>query len=279
MGTGFERVGQVLAATLRISPNIRIQREQILHGKGKLLVHPGQQIDHGDIIAEEITGTDFLLLDISQGLGIQKQRISQFIHCERGSIVENGDILAGPVGISKRVVRSPIDGQIALIHEGKVLLRTGNQFRPVHAVYPGKILKLIDQRGVVIESSGTLVEGVWGSGNTASGKFHFLEENSINELDDIRQDQLLAGSIVCVANWIDSGIIQKLYDQGIYGLLLPGIEPALVTSVSSLEIPVLVLIGFGELNLKYGTLAKTNGQIQLLLSRRPRILSLVRMLR
>ena len=143
---------------LRISPHIRSLRAQLLHGEGKLLVHAGQHVDHGDIIAEEITGTDYLLLDISRGLGIPEGKISQYLHCQSGSIVENGDILAGPLGISRRVVRSPIDGQIALIHEGKVLLKTGNQYRSVHAVYPGKILNVIDQHGVLIESSGTLIE-------------------------------------------------------------------------------------------------------------------------
>jgi hypothetical protein len=234
---------------LRISPHIRILRAQRLHGEGKLLVHAGQHVDQGDIIAEEITGTDYLLLDISRGLGIPEGKISQYLHCQSGSIVENGDILAGPLGISRRVVRSPIDGQVALIHEGKVLLKTGNQYRSVHAVYPGKILNVIDQHGVVIESSGTLIEGEWGSGDTATGKFHLLEENSINHLDDIPQDQFLAGRIVCVVNRIDSRFIQKLYDHGISGLVLPGIDPALVAFVSSIEIPVLLLIGFGELNL------------------------------
>lgn len=249
MGTGSGWVGLVPAAMLTISPHIRVQRARFLQGEGRLLVQAGQHVDHGDIIAEEITGTDFLLLDISRGLGIPEEKISQYLHCQGGSIVENGDILAGPLGISRRVVRSPVDGQVALIHQGKVLLKTGNQYRSVHAVYPGKILKVLDQRGVVIESSGTLIEGAWGSGDHASGKFHFLEENSINDLDDIPQDQFLAGRIVCVVNRIDSRLIQKLYNHGINGLVLPGIDPALVTFVSNLEIPVLVLIGFGELNL------------------------------
>ena len=58
----------------------------------------------------------------TRGLGVGISEVDQHLQREAGNIVAEGDILAGPVGWGKRVVRAPCSGKIILSGRGKLLL-------------------------------------------------------------------------------------------------------------------------------------------------------------
>jgi hypothetical protein len=65
-----------------------------------------------------------------------------------------GDILAGPVGFAKRVLRAPKDGKVIVASGGQIFIEVKSAPFELKAGLPGIILELVDDRGVVIESTG-----------------------------------------------------------------------------------------------------------------------------
>ena len=231
---------------IQISSKTRLRRTQLLQRDSVLLARKGQHLSSADTIAEVVSQPELFLLDVSQGLGTRPGVIAAHMQCEPGDLVDRGDIIAGPLGLSRRVVRSPFDGQVVLIHSDKVLLKRNMVPQPITAIYPGEIIHLVEKHAVVIESVGALVEGVWGNGKIAFGQFYCSTEglsdsNQNNEVgDEIR------GTIYFHEGALDANQITHLIKKGIGGLVISSLSPDLVSIGRDLDIAVVVVMGFGS---------------------------------
>ena len=87
-----------------------------------MLARKGQKVGATDVIARANLTPEHLLLDISRGLGVAEETADQLIQYKAGEQVSEGDVLAGPVGMTKRVVRAPNDGRVIIAGGGQVLL-------------------------------------------------------------------------------------------------------------------------------------------------------------
>src|SRR4030042_1414804 len=131
---------------------------------GRIIARRGQQVRPTDVVAEAVVRPEHLLLDIGRGLGLLPQEADHYIQRRAGDEVGEGDIIAGPVGISRRVVRAPKSGTVVVAGDGQVLLELEGEFSELQAGYFGVVSEMVGDRGVVIESSGALIQGVWGNG-------------------------------------------------------------------------------------------------------------------
>ena len=97
---------------VNILPLTTIERERVLPIPGRVVARQGQKVAPRDVIAETDLSPEHLILNIAQGLGVSIDQADDAIQRVTGDDVKEGDIIAGPIGITRRVVRAPIDGRI-----------------------------------------------------------------------------------------------------------------------------------------------------------------------
>ena len=112
----------MLAPVIHVLPMTRIRRRRLLPITGRVLVRKSQVVSAGDVIGEANQNPKHVLLDIVRGLGVGISKADQHLQRQAGDVVAVGDVLAGPVGWGKRVVRAPCSGKIILSGRGKLLL-------------------------------------------------------------------------------------------------------------------------------------------------------------
>jgi len=151
----------MLAPILQITEGTNIRRERKLPIRGKVVVRQGQKVESRDVIAEAVLAPEHTLLDISRSLNVSAEKADEFIQREAGDMVSKGDLIAGPAGITQRVVRAPSNGRIVLAGDGLVLLQVKSTPFEIKAGMPGTVTNLIPEQGAVIETYGALVQGVW----------------------------------------------------------------------------------------------------------------------
>ena len=161
-----------------ISPMTIIRRQRSMPVAGKVLARAGQKVGATETVAESNLSPEFLLLDIARGLGVPVDQAESFIQCQVGEQLAENDIIAGPVGLGRRVMRSPRSGKVVAVSDGQMLVEIGGQPYQVKAGLPGEVVELVSERGVVIESAGALVQGVWGNGRVDSGQFSVDRQNA-----------------------------------------------------------------------------------------------------
>ena len=94
----------MIAPSLQISPLTTIRRQRVLPVPGQVLVRQGQPVEVKTPIAEAIVEPKHILLDIAKALRVSSQKADELLQREAGEKVERDDLLAGPVGLMRRVV-------------------------------------------------------------------------------------------------------------------------------------------------------------------------------
>lgn len=235
----------MLAPVVHILPLTTVRRERVLPVPGRILVRQGQKVAPRDGVAEAAIAPEHLLLNVPRALGITAREAKNLIDRTVGEPVEEGDLIAGPVGITRRVLRAPVAGRIALIRDGKVLLEVETPPHRLRAGLAGVVVDLIADRGVVIESVGALIQGVWGNGRMEFGLMQNQLETPDARLTGAEIDVSLRGAVVLGGYCEDPKALQNAAEVPLRGMILSSMAASLVPLALKMPFPVLVLRGFG----------------------------------
>jgi hypothetical protein len=226
---------------------VEIQRERLMPAGGRIIARRGQRVSPVDVIAESTLRPEHIVLDIARGLGINPKDADHYIQRRAGDEVGEGDVIAGPVGIGRRVVRTPSSGTVVLAGGGQVLLEVEGELSELKAGYPGVIADFIGDRGVVIESVGSLVQGVWGNGKINFGLLNPLSHSPDDTVTPDMMDVSLRGSVVMASHCEEGRVITAGEDLPIRGMILSSMDSSLVPVALSVSYPIVVVEGFGKL--------------------------------
>jgi hypothetical protein len=236
----------MLAPVTHILPLTNIRRERLLPVPGRVVVRKGQKVTATDVIAEANCSPEHQVLDIGRGLGLSEQAADQQIQVKPSAQVAAGDVLAGPVGLAKRVVRAPESGRVIQAGSGRVLLELDRPSYELKAGFPGTVVELLGERGAVIENSGALIQGVWGNGLIDYGLMILLASTPEELLTADRLAVNLRGSIIVAGHCADVRALEAAAELPLRGMILSSLDPELLPDAASLGFPVIVIEGFGQ---------------------------------
>ena len=146
-----------ITPTRQVLPLTCIKRTRILSQPGNVLVRSGQHVAAMDTIAETNQALSYKLLNIDRLLKVKADAADGLFQCKPGDMLASGDLIAGPVGIGRRVIRAKQPCMVILAGDGKVLLEVSQNPHQLKAVFPGSVAELIPDFGAVIESTGSLI--------------------------------------------------------------------------------------------------------------------------
>ncbi|MBA4419841.1 MAG: hypothetical protein C0391_01710 [Anaerolinea sp.] len=214
---------------------------------GMVLVTAGQKVNATDVIAETRLANQHLLLDVAQTLGIAPHHTHDYLNVAINQVVAKGDVIAGPVGFPPRSLRSPQDGKVVHINDGKILLELESQPYQLQAGLEGVIQKVVPERGAILETYGALVQGMWGNGRIAQGNLKRFAPSTGSELtcDDLEGD--LSGSILLSGHISRAETIKCCKEYSIRGLILASLPASLVPLAAQCNFPIIILEGFGKI--------------------------------
>lgn len=236
----------MIAQVTHILPLANIRRERILPSAGRLVVRKGQKISATDVIAEMNLAPEHMLLDIARGLGLPAKEADAYLQCQAGDEVSEGDVLAGPVGFIKRVVRAPCNGKVIVVGDGQILLEMQSPPYELKAGMPGNVVELVGERGAIVETTGSLIQGVWGNGRIDFGLMYVLARTADEELTSDRLDVSLRGAVVLGGYCGDPRVIKVGGELPLRGLILGGMDASLLPVANRVQYPIIVTDGIGR---------------------------------
>jgi hypothetical protein len=212
---------------------------------GKVLVRQGQKVEPRDVIAEASVAPEHLLLNVSRSLGVAAKKAKSLIQREVGEDISEGDLIAGPVGLTRRVLRAPVSGRIVLIRDSKILLQVESPPYQLRAGFPGVVSDLIADRGAIIETQGALIQGIWGNGRMDFGLVQNKLEAPDSSLSREQLDVSLRGAVVLGGYCDDPKTLRNAAEIPLRGLILSSMSSSLVPLAAKMPFSVVVLRGFG----------------------------------
>lgn len=262
----------MFAPVSHILPLTLIRRERLLPISGRVVVRKGQKVSATDVVAEARLAPEHMLLDIARSLGLSREQADQHIVCKAGSPVAQGDVLAGPVGFTQRLVRAPRSGKVIVAGDGQVLLELDAPPYELRAGLPGIVSELVSDRGVVIETTGALLQGVWGNGRVDFGLMYVLAKSPDDTLKPDQLDVSMRGSVILASYCANAEVLKAAGELPLRGLILGSMDSSLYAMAVKMRFPIIVLDGFGHIpmNSTAYKLLTSNNRREVTLNAEPR---------
>ncbi len=243
----MEGLGNTVWASVRCaSPQATFRRKYLLPAPGKLLVRIGQNVEVLEPVAQTNIYSEYHWINVARGLGISPSRVEQYLQAQAGDLIFDGYVLAGPIGLMRRVFRSPYNGKILRVEKGQFLVETEVEPFLLKAGVTGTVVDLIEDLGVVIEATGDLIQGVWGNGKVAKGNLEVLAKSPNQILTPNVLGDHLQRKIVIGGHCEDIETLKKASTFSLGGLILASMNSRLVSQALSMDSPIMVMEGFGK---------------------------------
>ena len=227
-----------------------LRRQRLLPVAGDVVVNLNQRVEASDIIARALVPKEHRLLDVARGLGRPKEKADAHLVRKDGDPLKKGEPIAlrkGFLGLGKRSVLSPVDGFLLVAGDGKALVAATEAPFELRAGVPGVVVEVFDERGLTIETTGALVEGVWGNGQSDFAVMRMVSSKPDEVLAPEQIEMSLRGAVLAAGTLQDEATLAQLANVRIRGLIIGSLNVDLIPAVEKLDLPVVVTDSFGGL--------------------------------
>jgi len=163
---------------LRVTERATIRKRRRLPIAGQVVVDHGAQVRAEDVVARAELPGDVESVNVVNQLGIAPGELPNYMVKDVGEAVARGEAIAETrpwLRWFKSVARSPVDGTIETASSvtGQVLIRCAPRPVEVSAYVDGTVVEVEEREGVVVETTGAFVQGIFGVGGEIHGELAF----------------------------------------------------------------------------------------------------------
>src|SRR5258708_4816928 len=166
--------------------------------------------------------------------------VGDFVDKGRG-LAQNGS------GRGAKTVKSPINGVVARVDEGQIILQVTPDPVEVFAMCPGEVTSIRGTTEVLIESIGALIQCAWGNGKNVFTNYRLEPDGG---LESLRGENLITEyrntAVVTNKPLTTPGVFLIAATQELTGIVAPSMHADLREIALRQKIPVILTEGLGE---------------------------------
>ncbi|MCA9913196.1 MAG: hypothetical protein KC496_07595 [Anaerolineae bacterium] len=243
---------RLISRAMRLRRKVMLPEESI----GQIEVKPNQMVDIRDRVARGIIPANYRVIEAQQILRLRKpEQLDELMLKNVRDRVQAGDVIAGKDPERGRRVMSPVMGVIVFVGDGRIVVQEAPQVVSLEAGVSGRVTQVLQRRGVIIESSGALIQGVWGNGRNVVAVLRMAPDAGIETISEDTLDTTYKGEIVVTRHPLTERALRVADIRGFDGIIAPSISADLLGLVEALDIPVMLTAGFGNILMSSSTLA------------------------
>ena len=249
---------------LRVTRRATIRKRRQLPLQGEVLVEAGDRVDREQVVARAQLPGDVAIVNLVNKLGVTPAELAGYMLKQVGDAVQEGEPIAETRPFIKwfrTSVPSPVTGSVESISSvtGQVLLR--KQPRPVQvsAYVAGEVVEVLPGEGVVVETSGAYVQGIFGVGGERWGPLQPVADAPDPDLDPKRIDATCRDQILVCGGLVGLDAVRRAQEVGAAGVIGGGIRDqdlrellgfdlgVAITGTEELGLSLIVTEGFGRI--------------------------------
>lgn len=214
---------------LTVTDHTVVHRRRMLPLPGKLLVDVGDLVRSDQVVARaELPGKVFPF-NLANQLGVAPGEIKEYLTKKEGDAVAKDEILAENKPLIKwfkTEIPSPVAGRIESVSTvtGQVLLREPPRVLELLAYVDGAVVDTIPQQGVVVETTCSLVQGIFGIGGETSGEIVMGVKAPDEPLTPSHLTSAMRGKVVVGGSFLSADAMKQAKTVGVAGLVVGGIH-------------------------------------------------------
>lgn len=214
---------------LTVTDQAVIRRRRMLSLPGSVLVTTGATVRANQAVARAELPGKVYPLNLANQLGVAPDEINEYLIKKAGDPVQKDEILAENKPLMKwfkTEILSPITGAVESVSTitGQVLLREPPRVLELLGYVDGRIVEVIPQQGVVVETNCSLVQGIFGIGGETWGEIVIAVTSPDEALSLRHLTADMQGTVVVGGSFISSDALARAKEVGVAGVVIGGIH-------------------------------------------------------
>jgi len=251
---------------LKVTERATVRKTRRLPILGEVLVEQGQKVTPEVIVARTKIPGNPNTVNVANALGLEPEDIEHFMVKKLGDQVHKDEVLAlykAFFGLFKHYARSPVEGVVEHISPvtGQVTLREPPIPVQIDAYLTGTVSEVLPREGVIIETAGAFIQGIFGVGGETQGEVKVV----VNKADDVLDADLITnadkGKVLVGGSLITAAALRKANEIGVSGLVAGGIIDkdlveflgydigVAITGHEDINSTVIITEGFGQMKM------------------------------
>ncbi|MFH1144615.1 MAG: hypothetical protein V1774_08745 [Candidatus Eisenbacteria bacterium] len=249
---------------LRVSPWAAIRKERRLPLAGEVLVAAGAHVTAEQVVARTELPGNVQPVKAASILGQHQSDLLEYMLKKVGDPVKKGEVIATArsfFGLFKSHCLSPTDGTIESISTvtGQVIVREPPIPVQVDAYVDGRVVEVIPREGVVIETEGAFIQGIFGIGGETHGKIHMAVSTPDQALTLEHLQGNVAGKVLVGGSLVTEPVLREAARRNVRAVVAGGLDAAdlqkflgydlgvAITGSEHLGVTVVITEGFGTM--------------------------------
>ena len=255
---------------LRVSGRTTLRKTRRLPLSGELAVRAGDRVARDQVVARTELPGDAVTQNLVNRLGVPAADLSRYMLKREGDPVREGEPLAETrpwIKWFKTVVPAETDGIVESVSTvtGQVLLRKPPSSVEIPAFVDGVVVEELPGEGVVVETQGAYVQGIFGVGGERWGPLRILSQAHDEPLNEGQIDDGCGGAVLVAGGIAGIEALQKAAGAGAAGVIAGGIHDrdlkellgydlgVAITGAEEIGATLIVTEGFGEIAMARNT--------------------------
>ena len=249
---------------LRVTERMRILKVRRLPLKGEVVVKQGETVTAETVVARTELPGNVQPVKAASILGVHQQDLRELMLKKEGDRVAKDEVIATNksfFGLFKSHCKSPVDGTLESISDvtGQVIIREPPIPVEVDAYIDGLVAEVMPGDGVVIESEGSFLQGIFGVGGETVGPLTMAVREPGEELSEAHFKPEHKGKIVVGGSLIRIPALRRAIQVGVRAIVVGGLDDqdlrallgydlgVAITGQETIGCTVIVTEGFGKM--------------------------------
>ena len=214
---------------LTVTENTVVRRKRLLPIPGEVLVRVGDRVTAEKVIARTDLPGKVHALNLANLLGVAPDELGDYLVKRTGDTVCRDEVIAANqpfIKWFKTEIRSPIDGTFESVSNvtGQVLLREPPRSLNLLGYVDGKVVEVHPNQGVTVETTCTLIQGIFGIGGEAWGELAMGVQAPGESLTPAGLVTDLKGKIVVCGAFVGADLMRRAKEIGVTALIGGGLH-------------------------------------------------------
>jgi hypothetical protein len=223
-------MGSAYTPGLTVSQDIVVQRRRRLPIQGEVLVKVGDRVGPTDVVAQALLPGVLQTIRLNEKLGLEPREVPQHMVVQIGDQVEPGQLVGETKGLFGKFFRMRAESDVAGVVEsvsevtGHVLVREPAIPVDVTAYVEGTVSDVFPNEGVVVETRGAMVQGIFGVGGERHGRVRVAVGGPSETLDAQHVLDSDAGAILVGGSGVTAEALKRAAEVGASGIMVGAIK-------------------------------------------------------
>ncbi|MGJ3239723.1 MAG: hypothetical protein ACFE0Q_13515 [Anaerolineae bacterium] len=239
-----------------ISEMIRIRRRTMLpdYATGNVRAELGSIVDVREVVARGLVPARHIIIDAAHELNVNAQDVPELLRVQLRQPVRQKQLLAGRDPERGRRVFAPIEGMVVHVDKGRIIMQALPEIIDLQAGVRGQVVQVFEGRGIAVEATGAIVQGIWGNDRHVIASIRFEPPDGMESISEDDINTTYRGDIIITHTPLTATKIRVAQSQSIAGIIAPSMDANLEEQALNSPIAIMLTTGFGEHRILRGTL-------------------------